>query len=67
MELWLRSDILHACIEGLVKKGLLHARTMAMEWIVPGGEDEPSPPDGYVVSFVPFHERGLMTPPHRFL
>ena len=38
-----------------------------MEWIVPGGEDAPSPPDGYVVSFVPFHEHGFMTPPHRFL
>ena len=37
-----------------------------MEWIVPSGEDEPSPPDDYVVSFVPFHERGLVTPPHRF-
>ena len=39
----------------------------AMECIVPGGENEPSPPDGCVVSFVPFHERGFMTPPHRFL
>ena len=38
-----------------------------MEWILPDGEDEPSPPDGYVVSFVPFHERGFTTPPHRFL
>ena len=38
-----------------------------MEWIVRSGEDEPSPPDGYVVSFIPFHERGFATPPHRFL
>ena len=38
-----------------------------MEWIIPGGEDEPSPLYGYVISFVPFHKRGLMTPPHRFL
>ena len=38
-----------------------------MEWIVPSGEDEPSPPNGYVISFIPFHERGLVTPPHRFL
>ena len=38
-----------------------------MEWIVPGGEDEPSPSDNYVISFVPFHEHGLMTPPHQFL
>ena len=38
-----------------------------MEWIEPGGEDVPSPLDGYVVSFIPFHERGFVTPPHRFL
>ena len=67
MELWLRSDIFHVHMEGLVNKGLLHARTAAMEWIILGGEDVPSPPDSYVISFVPFHERGFMTPPHRFL
>ena len=67
MDPWLRSDVLHVCLEGLVKKGLLCSRTVAMEWIVPSGEDEPSPPDGYVVSFVPFHEHGFMTPPHRFV
>ena len=38
-----------------------------MECIIPSGEDEPSLSDGYVVSFIPFHERGLMTPPQRFL
>ena len=54
-------------MEGLVKKGLLRARTAVMEWIVPGGEDVPSPLDGYIISFIPFHERGLTTPPHRFL
>jgi len=67
MEPWIRFDVLHARMEGLVKKVLLCARTMVMEWIVPGGEDVPSPPDGYVISFIPFHEHGLMTPPHRFL
>jgi len=25
------------------------------------------PPDGYVVSFAHFHERGLTTPAHKFL
>ena len=67
MEPWPRSDVLHVCMEGLVKKGLLYARTMMNEWIVPGGEDVPSPPDGYVVSFIPFHEREFVTPPQRFL
>jgi hypothetical protein len=28
-------------MEGLVKRGLLYARTTAMEWLVPGGEDAP--------------------------
>ena len=54
-------------MEGLVKKGLLYARTVVNEWIVLGGEDVPSLLDGYVVSFIPFNERGFMTPPHRFL
>jgi len=54
-------------MEGLVKKGLLRTRTVATEWIVPSGKDVPSSPDGYVISFIPFHEHGLMTPPHRFL
>jgi len=67
MEPWLRSDVFHAPTERLVKKGLLHARTAVMEWIVPGGEDESLPPDGYVISFVPFHERRFMTLPHQFL
>ena len=67
MEPWPRSDVRHACMEGLVKKGLLCARTAEMECIIPSGEDEPSLSDGYVVSFIPFHERGLMTPPQRFL
>jgi hypothetical protein len=43
-------------MEGLIKKGLLCARTAANEWIVPDNEDEPMTLDGYVVSFVPFHE-----------
>ena len=67
MEPWPRSNVLHMRMEGLVKKGLLCPRTMVNEWIVPGGEDVPSPLDGYVVSFIPFHERGFATPPHRFL
>jgi hypothetical protein len=54
-------------MEGLVKKGLLRARTATNEWIVPDNEDEPMSPDGYVVSFVPFHKRGLAMPLHWFL
>ena len=37
-----------------------------MEWLMPGREDAPASPDGYVVSFAPFHQRGLTVPPHPF-
>jgi hypothetical protein len=29
-------------------------------------EDALALPDGYVISFAPFHKCGLMSPPHRF-
>jgi hypothetical protein len=32
-----------------------------------GGEPEPRPRDGYIVSFVAFHERGLGLPVDRFM
>ena len=66
MDLWYCSDVTHARMEGLVKRGLLCGRTNAAEWLVPDREDAPMLPDGYVVSFVPFHERGLAVPPHPF-
>jgi hypothetical protein len=38
------------------------------EWIVPPAEDRaPNPPDGYVVSFIRFHERGFAAPASRFM
>jgi hypothetical protein len=54
-------------MEGLIRHGLLYARTIAMEWILPGDEETLSPPDGYVISFMHFHERGLTILAHRFL
>ena len=54
-------------MEGLVYHDLLRAWTSVEEWLLPGDEDSLSPPDGYVVSFAHFHERGLMTPAHKFL
>jgi hypothetical protein len=50
-------------MEGLVKKGLLHARVMGNEWLILGNEDEPVVPNGSVVSFVHFHESRLASPP----
>jgi hypothetical protein len=52
-------------METLVKRGLLRAKMEGDEWIVPGDEEVPMPPDDYVVSFVPFHKRRL-TIPHQF-
>ena len=66
MESWYRSDITHAHIEGLIKSGLLCGMTNMAEWLMPNHEEASTLPDGYVVSFVPFHERGLMIPPHPF-
>jgi hypothetical protein len=63
IELWCRLDIIHAPMESLVKRGLPPARTKALEWVVPGDKEAPAPPDGYHVSFIPFHERGLVAPP----
>jgi len=54
-------------MEGLVRRGLLRAWALAEEWLLPDEEELPSPPDGYVVSFTHFHERGFTTPAHRFL
>ena len=67
MDPWCRSDITFQRMEGLVCRSLLHARTSAEEWLMPDDEGSPSPPNGYVVSFAHFHERGLVTLAHKFL
>ena len=67
MDLWCRSNITSQRMEGLVCRGLLCAWTAAEEWLLPDEEDVPSPPDNYMVSFAHFHERGFVTPAHRFL
>jgi hypothetical protein len=36
------------------------------EWMAPTSEADPTPPPGYVVSFIPFHERGFGVPTSRF-
>ena len=67
MEPWCHSDITLQHLEGLVHRGLLCARTTAEEWRLPDDVDASSSPDGYVVSFAHFHERGFTTPAHKFL
>ena len=66
MEPWCRSDITLQRLEGLIRSGLLCARTTTEEWRLPCDEDAPSPPNGYIVSFAHFHERGFATPPISF-
>ena len=66
MDSWHRFDVTYARMEGLIKCGLLRGRTDAAKWLVPDREEAPVPPDGYVISFALFHERGLAVPPHPF-
>ena len=67
MELWGRSGITPRRLGGLIRRGLLRPSAAVEGWLLPGDEDEPSPPKGYVVSFAIFHERGFTVPAHRFL
>lgn len=53
-------------LEALVEAGLLRPQGVLREWMLPMGESKPAPPPGYVVSFLPFHERGVGTPAHDF-
>ena len=50
-----------ATLQSLVNDGLLCPVTdpNRLEWIAPGNEPEPRPRDGYIVSFMAFHEHGL--------
>jgi hypothetical protein len=57
-------------LEDLVRDGLLQPRTSRTQpkWRVPPSDHrELAPPEGYVVSFVAFHERGLGVPPSHFM
>ena len=66
MDSWYHSDVTRARMEGLIKRGLLRGRTDVVEWLVPGREDVSAPPNGYIISFMPFHNSGLAVPPHPF-
>ena len=64
---WCRSNITLQRLEGLVRRGLLCPWTTTEEWQLPDNKDASSLPEGYVVSFARFHERGFATPAHKFL
>jgi hypothetical protein len=56
-------------LEALVADGLLCPLSSGPqpEWMTPGSEADPTPPLGYVVSFIPFHERGFGVPVSHFM
>jgi hypothetical protein len=66
---WPFSTVTASDLEDLVGEGLLHPLTdeRRTEWIPPVGGAAPSPPPGYIVSFVSFHERGFGVPASRFM
>ena len=54
-------------MEGLIHCGLLRARTSAEERLLPGEDELPLQPDGYIVLFAHFHEHGFAIPAYKFL
>jgi hypothetical protein len=66
---WPFSTVTTDDLEDLVAEGLLRALSdeRQSEWIPPASGAAPSPPPGYVVSFVSFHERGFGVPASRFM
>jgi hypothetical protein len=66
---WPFSTVTVDDLEALVAEGLLRPLSGGSqpEWMAPPSGAAPSPPPGYVVSFVSFHERGFGVPPSRFM
>jgi hypothetical protein len=67
---WARSSVIERRLEELVCDGLLRPRVSwtQSEWRVPPSDHrEPVPPEGYVVSFMTFHERGFGVPASHFM
>jgi hypothetical protein len=66
---WPFSTVTASDLEDLFGEGLLRPFTdeQRPEWIPPMSGATPSPPPGYIVSFVSFHERGFGVPASRFM
>jgi hypothetical protein len=66
---WPFSTVTTDDLEALVAEGLLRPLSgdSQPEWMDPPSGVAPSPPPGYVVSFVSFHERGFGVPASRFM
>jgi hypothetical protein len=66
---WPFSTVTADDLEALVAEGLLRPLSgdLQPEWMAPPSGAAPSPPSGYVVSFVSFHERGFGVPASHFM
>jgi hypothetical protein len=66
---WPFSTVTVGDLEALVADGLLCPLSgdPQPEWMVPPSGADPTPPLGYVLSFVSFHERGFGVPASRFM
>jgi hypothetical protein len=66
---WPFSTVTVGDLEALVADGLLRPLSddPQSEWMVPSSGADPTPPPGYVLSFVSFHERGFEVPASRFM
>jgi hypothetical protein len=66
---WPFSTVTADDLEALVADGLLRPLSgdPQPEWMAPPSGAAPSPPPGYVLSFVSFHERGFGVPASRFM
>jgi hypothetical protein len=66
---WPFSTVMVDDLEALVADGLLRPLSgdPQPEWIAPPSGAAPSPPPGYVLSFVSFHERGFGVSASRFM
>jgi hypothetical protein len=67
MSNWTRSNVSREQLLRLVEVSQLPPLTEAIEWIIPADESVPHPPNGYVVLFMVFHERGFSVPVDRFI
>lgn len=61
------STVMGKDLDRLVTTSLLRPRIDGGEWLVPGLVPRPMYKEGYVVSFIPFHERGVAVLEHVFL
>jgi hypothetical protein len=68
-DLWPPSTVTVDDLEALVADGLLRPLSgdPQPEWIAPPSGAAPSPPPGYALSFISFHERGFGVPASRFM